>query len=161
LLPPEVPYAQDVLAAQKEAERLAQTAVTGLDTLASPPPGGDTQPSAGARAGIAGSVDIAPALKSRLSSSDTVFLFARPGNSGAPVAAIRSDAGSLPLEFNLDDSMAMNPGNVLSRHKEVVLVARVSKSGNPIAQPGDFEGRMSGVKVGASGVKLVIDQVLP
>jgi cytochrome c-type biogenesis protein CcmH len=161
LLPPEVPYAQDVLAAQKEAERLAQTAVTGLDTLASPPPGGDPQPSAGARAGIAGSVDIAPALKSRLSSSDTVFLFARPGNSGAPVAAIRSDAGSLPLEFNLDDSMAMNPGNVLSRHKEVVLVARVSKSGNPIAQPGDFEGRMSGVKVGASGVKLVIDQVLP
>jgi hypothetical protein len=36
--------------------------------------------------------------------------------------------------------MAMNPGNVLSRHKEVVLVARVSKSGNPMAQPGDFEG---------------------
>jgi cytochrome c-type biogenesis protein CcmH len=57
--------------------------------------------------------------------------------------------------------MAMNPGNVLSSHKEVMLVARVSKSGNPIAQPGDLEGKISGVKVGATGVKLVIDQVLP
>jgi cytochrome c-type biogenesis protein CcmH len=77
------------------------------------------------------------------------------------VAAIRSTAGSLPLEFSLDDSMAMNPGNVLSSHKEVVLVARVSKTGNPIAQPGDLEGKLVGVKVGATGVKLVIDQVVP
>jgi cytochrome c-type biogenesis protein CcmH len=77
------------------------------------------------------------------------------------VAAIRSNAGSLPLVFNLDDSMAMNPGNVLSSHKEVMLVARVSKSGNPIAQPGDMEGKISGVKVGSTGVKLLIDQVVP
>jgi cytochrome c-type biogenesis protein CcmH len=49
----------------------------------------------------------------------------------------------------------------LSQHKEVVLVARVSKSGNPIAQPGDLEGRVSGVKVGANGVKVVIDKVVP
>jgi cytochrome c-type biogenesis protein CcmH len=161
LLPPESPYAQDILAAQKEAERLAQSGMTGLDNLANPPPAADSAPAAGQGASIVGRVDIAPALKSRLSSNDTIFLFARPGARGAPVAAVRSTAGSLPLEFSLDDSMAMNPGNVLSQHKEVVLVARVSKSGNPMAQPGDFEGKISGVKVGATGVKLVIDQVLP
>jgi cytochrome c-type biogenesis protein CcmH len=161
LLPPESPYAQDILAAQQETERLAQAGPPGLDTLASPPLAADSGPSAVPGASIAGSVDIAPALKSRLNSKDTVFLFARSAAGGPPVAAVRSTAGSLPLQFSLDDSMAMNPGNALSQHKDVVLVARVSKSGNAMAQPGDFEGRISGVKVGATGVKLVIDQVLP
>jgi cytochrome c-type biogenesis protein CcmH len=160
LLPPDSPYAQDVQEAQKEAERLAHAAATGLDDLANPPPVAENKPAA-ENASIVGSVDIAPALKSKLSGNDTVFLFARPGTSGAPVAAIRSTAGSLPLQFSLDDSMAMNPGNVLSSHKEVVLVARVSKTGNPIVQPGDLEGKLVGVKVGATGVKLVIDQVVP
>jgi hypothetical protein len=41
------------------------------------------------------------------------------------------------------------------------MLARISKSGNPIAQPGDLEGRVVGVKVGAADVKLVIDRVLP
>lgn len=160
-LPPETPYAKDILAAQKEAERLAQAGMTGLDDLSKPPPAADSKPIASEPAAVAGSVDIAPALKSKLSGNDTLFLFARPGTSGAPVAAIRSTAGSLPLQFSLNDSMAMNPGNVLSQHKEVVLVARVSKTGNPIAQPGDLEGKMAGVKVGTTGVRLMIDQVVP
>lgn len=166
LLPPESPYAMDVLEAQKEAERLVHSAATGLDNLANPPrPTDATPPAAGSAAAgpasVEGTVEIAPALKAKLASGDTVFLFARPGTSGAPVAALRSTGGSLPLQFKLDDSMAMNPGNVLSQHKEVVLVARVSKSGNPIAQPGDLEGRVSGVKVGANGVKVMIDKVVP
>jgi cytochrome c-type biogenesis protein CcmH len=160
-LPPETPYAQDILAAQKEAERMVQTGLTGLDDLANPPAAEPGPAAAGQAASIAGSVDIAPALKSKLSGNDTVFLFARPGERGAPVAAIRSTVSSLPLKFDLNDSLAMNPGNVLSQHKEVVLVARVSKSGNPIAQPGDLEGRIAGVKVGANGVKVVIDTVVP
>lgn len=157
LLPPESPYAKDVQAAQKEAERLAHSGRTGLDDLANPPPAADKA----AGAVITGSVDIAPALKARVAATDTVFLFARPGQSGAPVAAIRANAGKLPLEFELNDSMAMNPGNVLSRHPQVNLVARVSKSGNPMAQPGDLEGTVANVKVGATGVKIVIDQARP
>jgi cytochrome c-type biogenesis protein CcmH len=160
-VPPDSPYAQDILAAQQEAERLVQAGLTGLDDLGRPPPPQDAAPAAGGPSSVEGSVEIAPALKSKVAAGDTVFLFARPGTSGAPVAAIRSTGGSLPLQFKLDDSMAMNPGNVLSQHKEVVLVARVSKSGNPIAQPGDLEGRVSGVKVGANGVKVVIDKVVP
>lgn len=69
--------------------------------------------------------------------------------------------GPFPLQFSLDDSMAMNPANTLSNHREVVVVARISASGNPIAQPGDLEGRVIGVAVGAKDVKLVIDRVLP
>jgi cytochrome c-type biogenesis protein CcmH len=159
LLPPESPYAQDILAAQKEADRLAKTGLTGLDNLANPPPASDKAAASGAT--IKGSIDIAPALKSRLAATDVLFLFARPGQSGPPVAAVRASASQLPLEFKLDDSMAMNPGNTLSQHKQVILVARISKSGNPMAQPGDFEGTLPNVKVGASGVKIVIDQTRP
>jgi cytochrome c-type biogenesis protein CcmH len=146
LLPPESSYAQDILAAQQEAERQAQT--------------GMTAPVA-ADAAIKGRIDIAPALKSRLADTDVLFLFARSGQDGPPVAVIRASASQLPLEFELDDSTAMNPGNPLSQHKRVTLVARVSKSGNPMAQPGDLEGTVAAVKVGAAGVKILINQPRP
>jgi cytochrome c-type biogenesis protein CcmH len=161
LLPPESPYAQDILAAQNETERLAQIGMTGLDNLAAPAPAEVKAASVAQGAAIKGSIDIAPALKSRLADTDVLFLFARPGQSGPPVAAIRASAGQLPLEFELDDSTAMTAGNTLSQHKQVMLVARVSKSGNPMAQPGDLEGTVANVKVGATGVKILIDQARP
>jgi cytochrome c-type biogenesis protein CcmH len=161
LLPPESPYAQEILAAQKETERLAQTGVAGLDTLANPPPAADQAAPVAQGAVIKGRIDIAPALKSRLVATDVLFLFARPGASGPPVAAVRASASQLPFEFELDDSAAMNPGNTLSQYKQVMLVARVSKSGNPMAQPGDLEGTVADVKVGATGVRIMIDQARP
>jgi len=161
LLSPESPYAQDILSTLKEAENLAQAAMGGLDNPANTPRAAEGKISAGQRVSIDGSIDISPALKARLGSKDTIFLFARPGESGPPSAAMRGTVDTFPFEFSLDDNMAMSPGNVLSQHKEVVLVARISPSGNPMAQPGDFEGRVSGVKVGAKGIKLVIDRVLP
>ncbi|MDT3705493.1 MAG: c-type cytochrome biogenesis protein CcmI [Thiobacillus sp.] len=154
LLPPDASYAREILDAQREAERLA-----GLDaTQPSAAPGGAVGVPATV---IRGRVDIAPALKSALRESDVLFLFARPGEGGPPVAAIRARAGELPLAFELGDDAAMNPDNPLSRHEQVTLVARLSKSGNPIAQPGDLEGRVADVAVGSKGVKLVIDEVLP
>ena len=56
---------------------------------------------------------------------------------------------------------AFDPGNTLSRHGQVTLVARLSRSGNPMAQPGDLEGAVADVKVGATGVKIMIDQARP
>jgi cytochrome c-type biogenesis protein CcmH len=158
LLPPESPVARSVLAALMEAERLARPGVSGL---ASPPPtdGGAAPIAAGAT--IRGSVDVAPALKSSLAETDVLFLFARAGPGGPPVAAIRASAGRLPLEFELDDRAAMNPGNALSQHRQVTLVARLSRSGNPMAQPGDLEGTAANVTVGASGVKVLIDRRRP
>jgi len=155
LLPPESPYAQDILQAQKEATRLARGAATGLDNLADQ--GGE--PAAGPGATLHGKVDIAPALKSKVSDKDVVFLFARSAQGGAPVAAIRSTAGKFPLEFELSDAMAMNPDNKLSNFKEVTLMARVSKSGQPMGGAGDLEGTLVGVKVGSKDVKLTIDKV--
>jgi cytochrome c-type biogenesis protein CcmH len=159
LLPPESSYAQDILAAYKQAEQMAHPGIAGLDNLASPPSPEATPPSMASGATIKGSIDIAPALKSRLAASDVLFIFARAGQGGPPVAALRSSAGQLPMEFELNDSMAMNPANTLSQHPQVSLVARVSKSGSPMGQAGDLEGTVPVVKVGAAGVKIVIDQV--
>lgn len=161
LMPPESPYAQDILAAQKEADRLVQSGLSGLDDLSNPPPAEEKSATATAGATIKGSIDIAPALKSRVAATDVLFLFARAGQGGPPVAAIRASTGKFPLEFELNDSMAMNPGNTLSQQKQVMLVARVSKSGNPMAQAGDLEGTVADVKVGATGVRIVIDQAKP
>lgn len=156
-LPPESPYAQDILEAQKEAELLLKKALTGMDDLSAT--GKDKAADAGAS--VKGVVDIAPALKGKIGANDVIFLFARPGAGGAPVAAIRSTEKKFPLEFELNDAMAMNPGNTLSKHKEVTLSVRISKSGDPKGGPGDLEGTLSGVKVGASNIKLTIDKVLP
>lgn len=154
-LPPESPFAQDVLEAQREAERLLHKELTGLEDL-SKQPAGKEQPGAV----IHGKVDIAPALKAKLSPNDVVFLFARPAEGGAPVAALRASASAgFPLEFELNDHMAMNPDNRLSKFKEVTLVARVAKSGDIKGAAGDLEGSLKAVKVGSTDVRLVIDTV--
>ncbi|MFZ5483338.1 MAG: c-type cytochrome biogenesis protein CcmI [Pseudomonadota bacterium] len=155
LLPPEAPYAQDIAEAEKEASRLAMAGLNGgMDNLAD---AGKSAANPGAT--IKGVVDVAPALKAKVKPEDVVFLFARPGEGGAPVAAIRATAGKFPLEFELSDAMAMTPENALSRFKEVNLTARIAKSGEVKGAPGDLEGSLAKVKVGATGVKLVIDRV--
>ncbi len=161
LLPPDSPYAQDIAEAQKEANRLARSAVTGLDNLADPSAAAGQAAAAGPGASIHGMVDIAPALKGKFSDKDVVFLFARSAGGGAPVAAIRATANKFPLEFELSDAMAMNPDNKLSNFKEVTLTARISKSGQPMGAAGDLEGTLANIKVGAKNVKLSIDKVHP
>lgn len=73
---------------------------------------------------------------------------------------LRKQAKDLPLQFTLDDSMAMQPQAKLSAFEQVVVVARVSKSGNPIAQPGDLQGATGIVKAGAQGLNILIDSVV-
>lgn len=136
----DMPYAQEILRMRNEAVRLA---------------------SANNGALVAGRVVVAPELVSQIRPDSTIYLIARDGETGPPVAAARFTVGAFPLSFRLDDSMAMNPANRLSDHQNVVLLARISASGTPAAQSGDLEGRMVGVTVGSTDVQLVIDRVLP
>lgn len=170
--PPGSPYAREVLAMRDDAQRRAQalgggaTAGTSTDTSTGTSAATATGTTAGAQlarpaASVSGRVDVAEALKPRIGAQATLFVLARSAAGGPPLAAARVPLGPMPLAFRLDDSMAMMAGNVLSAHREVVLVARISASGNPIAQPGDLEGRLEGVRVGTEGVRLVIDRVLP
>jgi cytochrome c-type biogenesis protein CcmH len=56
--------------------------------------------------------------------------------------------------------MAMAPGMNVSAHKRVVVVARVSRSGSPAAQPGDLQGTSAPVANDAQGVSVTIDSVV-
>ena len=125
-------------------------------------PGASTPAKGASGATIAGRVDIAPALASKVALSDTVFIFARAiDGPRMPLAVLRVPARELPKDFRLDDSMGMAPGAKLSAAQAVVVEARVSKSGNALPQSGDLAGKSVTVKPGASGVRVVIDSVVP
>lgn len=118
---------------------------------------GKTAP-ATATARVSGSLRIADSLKSKAAPDDSVFIFARAKDGPpVPLAVLRKRVADLPLEFVLDDSMAMAPGMNLSRFDHVIVGARISKSGNPVRSPGDLEGLSTAVKTGTSGIHLVID----
>jgi len=73
-----------------------------------------------------------------------------------PLAVTRKQVRELPAAFTLDDTMAMAPGMKLSDHARVIVGARISRSGQPAPQPGDYEGLSTPVKVGDSGVVVLI-----
>jgi cytochrome c-type biogenesis protein CcmH len=91
-----------------------------------------------------------------------VFVFARAvEGSRMPLAVVRGRIQDLPLAFRLDDSMAIGPTHRLSEHGEVLVGARVSRSGTVTPQPGDIEIVSGPVKVGMTGLSLVIDRRTP
>lgn len=135
-----------------------------LSGIKPPLPSGKPVPSAqkeAPAAGISGTVTIASALASKLDSAATVFVFARATQgSPMPVAIVRTTAKDLPYSYRLDDSTGLMPGNKLSQASEVVLVARISKSGDAKSQAGDLQGKSAAVKPGDK-VDIEINEVVP
>ena len=131
------------------------------------PAGKPKAPSATAAAGVkdvrlSGTIKLAPALAARTSPDDTVFVLARPAQgSRMPLAAVRVKVKDLPLAFSFDDSMAMSPAAKLSNFAEVVVAARVSKSGNVVPERGDLEGVSKPVRPGTTGMSVEIANVVP
>jgi cytochrome c-type biogenesis protein CcmH len=108
-----------------------------------------------------GRVSISKKLAAQAKPDDVVFIFARAVQGPPmPLAVKRVRVRDLPLEFALDDSMAMAPGMNLSAHPRVVVGARISKSGQPTAQAGDLQGLSAAVANDAKGVSVVIDSVV-
>ncbi len=108
-------------------------------------------------------VDIDPALKSQIGASDVLFVYARAANGPRmPLAIQRLSAGQLPIRVVLDDSTAMMPTMKLSLMPQVVIGARVSKSGQATPQPGDFETVSAPMSNRSSApLSLLIDKVVP
>jgi cytochrome c-type biogenesis protein CcmH len=123
--------------------------------------GRKSAPVAGSPSGLRGRVEIAAAVKARVTPGDTVFIVAREaGGPPMPLAAKRTSVANLPTEFILDDADSLMPDRPLSSAKSIQLEARVSKSGDAKSQPGDLIGSLGPVKPGAKGLKLVIDRVV-
>jgi cytochrome c-type biogenesis protein CcmH len=89
-----------------------------------------------------------------------LFIFARAPGGGPPLAVIRQPATAVPGQFTLSDANSMIPGRSLGDYDELTLVARLSKSGQPIEQPGDWKGQALFRPKEGGTVALVIDQVV-
>ena len=167
LLPPDSEMSNSVRASIKEAEDkqggmpgspapMAKAAQGGQEKAAEAP-----ATVAGKDARLTGTINLAPALAARAAPEDTVFVLARPAQgSRMPLAAVRMKVKDLPLKFSFDDSMAMSPAAKLSDFAEVVVAARISKSGNVMPQPGDLEGVSKPVHPGTNGMSVEIAQVV-
>ena len=108
--------------------------------------------------GVSGTVSIDPQLAEQVSPDDTVFIFARlPEGPPMPLAILRLQVSDLPYEFQLDDSQAMTD-MTLSSANRVVVVARVSRTGQAMPAPGDLEGQSATVSTGTQDLEIVIDR---
>jgi cytochrome c-type biogenesis protein CcmH len=143
------------------AEARARAAGAAAPAASAPAAPGPAAAAAAAAARVSGRVVLAPELRGRAAPEDTLFVFARAVDGPrAPLAVLRKQVKDLPLEFSLDDSMAMNAALKLSSAKQVIVSARISKGGNAVAQPGDLQGRTPAVPVGTGELQIVITEVV-
>lgn len=84
-------------------------------------------------------IEVADEVMASLPPDTTVFVIARAANQpGPPIAVTRRQLRELPTTVRLSDQDAMIPGRVLSGFDTVEIVVRISLSGTPAAQPGDW-----------------------
>ena len=122
-------------------------------------PGGERAPSGPTvqlDVSLAGGLSI-----QQLPPSAALFILARAPGGGPPLAVIRKPPSAVPGHFTLSDANSMIPGRSLADFEEVTLIARLSKTGQPQEQPGDWYAQTSyRPKEGNATVALVIDQVV-
>ncbi len=153
---------KQIAEAQKQRDGGSVSAPATVDASASP------TPSAAAEQGAAAphltvTVSLDPKLTGKLDPEATLFVYARAAKGPPmPLAIQRLKASQLPLTTTLDDSMGMLPNLKLSMFPQIVVGARISKSGNAMAQSGDLQILSAPLDVHRSEpIALRIDQVVP
>ncbi len=142
-----LPQLQNDPDSRKEVEALIARAEQALGRTVEVDAAAVARQQAAGGAKLAVTVELDPALKDQASPEDTVFVFARAlSGPPMPLAVVRKQVKDLPVTVVLDDSMAMMPQMKLSAFPQVRIEARVSKSGQAMAQSGDLEGEVAPVK---------------
>lgn len=153
LVPPDSDVARSIGGSIREARSFA-----GKPDVA---PVAAAEPKSAPGSGVSGMVRLAPALAAKVAPDDTVFIFARAVEGPRmPLAVLRKKARELPIQFTLDDSMAMTPQARLSGVPQIVVGARVSKTASASPQPGDLHGQTAPIKNVERDIKVLIDQVV-
>ena len=110
---------------------------------------------------VAISIDIAPALASQAPSNASLFVIARRGSGGPPLAVVRRMVGNWPVIVSVSDADAMLPGTSLASAGPLTLVARISQGGQPIAASGDLFGEVGYDFTSAHPASITIDRIVP
>ncbi|ACB33820.1 Tetratricopeptide TPR_2 repeat protein [Leptothrix cholodnii SP-6] len=169
-LPPDSPMLDQVRGSVDEARKLgglparsatAATTAAAVAPAAQPAPAAARATADAATAQVSGTVTLSKDLAGKAGPDDTVFIFARAAEGPRmPLAILRKQVKDLPVTFKLDDSTAMGPQMKLSNFPQVVVGARISKSGNAMPQPGDLQGISAPVALGSNGLKIEINQAV-
>jgi len=95
--------------------------------------------------GVTVRVSLAEDFRDQVPADTTLFVFARQVNAqaGPPLAIARLSAADLPAEVRLDDSHSMSPQARISSAGEVLITARLSRSGSAMPQAGDWQGSLA------------------
>lgn len=150
------------VAAGSNAPRAEATQVITPPAVVGTPVGAAKPAAASGDTSIRGQVSLAPALAAQALPTDTVFIFARAVQGPRmPLAVQRGKVSDLPLNFRLDDSLAVSPDFKISGFSEVRIEARISRSGSATPSPGDLIGVGPVVQPGATGLSVKIDQTRP
>ncbi len=107
-------------------------------------------------------VDLADSVKSQVPENADVFVLAK-AKSGPPMplAVKRLTVSEWPITVTLDDSMAMMESLKMSNFEEVVITARISKSGVGNAKAGDIEGSSAAIAITTKQAHISINKILP
>jgi cytochrome c-type biogenesis protein CcmH len=104
------------------------------------------QNSASPQAGIKVKVTLTESLQTKANPEDSIFIYAKAMQGPpVPLAVVRKKVKDLPITVTLNDAMAMMPTMKLSKFDKVKIGARISKSGNAIAQSGDLFNEVSNI----------------
>lgn len=143
-LPAEDPMQIEVAAWLEEARGLAGAPATSGDRSVAP-------------ASISGTVRLAPGLA--MPPGAILFVYARAATGPPmPLAIVRAANPELPFDYRLDADRAPMPGQRLTAQTEVVVVARLSRSGEAKPQAGDLQGESRPLRADGRKVDIEIDR---
>lgn len=143
------PQSGDAMAFQRGIERARQAL------------GGDAAPQERADVEVPVHVSIADGVD--YDPQQWVFIYARAWEgSPMPLAITRIQAEQLPLSIVLDDTMAMSSAASMGQVEQVELVARLSRDGDAVPAPGDWQGTLGPVSTQdvPESLALVIDEAI-
>ena len=119
-------------------------------------------PMAGPGAVVSATISLTNAAAAALPAEAMVFVIARdPAQPVPPIAVARRLLSELPTAVELGDQESMVSGRELSGFAEFELLARVSLSGQPNAQSGDWFGTAIIKPAESDSIELLIDQQVP
>jgi cytochrome c-type biogenesis protein CcmH len=111
--------------------------------------------------GVSGQVEITPELKSKIKAGDVLMVIARKPGERMPVAVLKTPLTAFPINFVLNDTLAMNPNALISQMPEVSVEVRISKTGMAMPEAGDLISTPQTIKVGTTNARLLIGQIRP
>lgn len=144
-LPAEVARALDQLAASKPAQRATPSAASVEEVPE-----------------ITLRIELGDDLRNQSRPSQTLFVVAkRPNGPPMPLAARKLQTQNFPLQVKLGPEHLLRPDNNWSAQDRLLITARLSTSGQAIAQSGDWQGQEIWAGQADSALTIKLNTVLP